>query len=77
MSIEVFAKRARELRKSKNFTTRMMATELNLSCALISYYENRKREPTLSALKAYAQYFNVTMDYLAGMTDRRDNNGEV
>ena len=77
MSIEVFAMRARELRKGKNFTTRMMAEELNMSCALISYYENGKREPTLSALRAYAQYFNVTMDYLAGMTDWRDNNGET
>ena len=77
MSIEIFAKRAKELRKSKGLTTRMLAAELNISCALISYYENGKREPTLSALRAYAQYFNVTMDYLAGLTDRRDNNGEA
>jgi transcriptional regulator with XRE-family HTH domain len=75
MSIEIFAKRAKELRKSKGLTTRMLAAELNMSCALISYYENEKREPTLSALKAYAKYFDVTMDYLAGLSDRRNGNG--
>jgi transcriptional regulator with XRE-family HTH domain len=40
MSIEVFAKRARELRNGKGLTTRMLAAELGISCALISYYEN-------------------------------------
>jgi transcriptional regulator with XRE-family HTH domain len=75
MSIEVFAKRARELRNGKGLTTRMLAAELGISCALISYYENCKREPTLSALKAYAKFFNVTIDYLAGLSDRRNNNG--
>jgi transcriptional regulator with XRE-family HTH domain len=77
MSIEIFAKRAKELRKSKGLTTRMLAAELNMSCALISYYENEKREPTLSALKAYAKYFNVTMDYLAGMENGRDDDGQA
>ena len=60
MSIEIFAKRAKELRKSKGLTTRMLAAELNMSCALISYYENEKREPTLSALKAYVRPQNIS-----------------
>lgn len=66
MGIEVFAYRIRKLRESKNLTTRMLAEELGISNAAISFYENCKREPTLSVMEAYSKYFKVTLDYLAG-----------
>jgi len=77
MSIKIFAKRAKELRESHGLTTRMLAEKLNISCALISYYENCKREPALSALKAYAKYFGVSIDYLAGLSDRGDGSAKA
>jgi transcriptional regulator with XRE-family HTH domain len=67
MGMEVFATRIKKLRTDSGMTVRMMGTVLNVSHAAIVYYENCKREPTLSVLKAYAKHFNVTVDYLIGM----------
>ncbi len=69
MSQQIFAERIKKLRESKSMTTRMLAEELGISHMAISYYENCKREPTLSVMKEYAKYFNVTLDYLAGMEE--------
>lgn len=71
MGIEVFAVRVKELRDSKKLSTRGLGEELNISCALISYYENCKREPTLSVMEAYSKYFNVSLDYLCGLSNER------
>lgn len=69
MSREIFAKRIRLLRESNKLTTRMMAEKIGVTNAAISYYENGKREPTLSILIAYSDYFKVPLDYLIGNTD--------
>lgn len=69
MSREVFSKRIKELRITHGLTTRMMAEKIGLTNAAISYYENGKREPTLSVILAYAKYFDVTLDYLLGLSD--------
>lgn len=42
----------------------MLAEELGVSFSMISKYENDVNEPTLSILRAYAKYFNITLDYL-------------
>lgn len=73
MSQEIFAQRIRELRENHNMTTRMLGEVLGISHSSIVYYENCKREPTLTVMKAYAKYFKVTLDYLVGM---EDNNGK-
>jgi transcriptional regulator with XRE-family HTH domain len=72
MSKEIFAKRIKELRESHNMTTRMMAEAIGVTNAAISYYENCKREPTLSVIIAYRDYFNVSLDYLVGNSDRKE-----
>ena len=72
MSLEIFACRAKQLRDEHNLSTRMLAEELNVSNALISFYENCKREPTLSVMKSYAQYFKVSLDYLVGLSDNKE-----
>jgi transcriptional regulator with XRE-family HTH domain len=66
--MSVFANKIRKLRENRNLTTRMMAEELNVSSSQISKYENDIHEPTLTVLKAYANYFNVTLDYLCDDT---------
>lgn len=69
MGVEVFAQRIKALREAKGLTTRLMGEELGVSHVAISYYENCKREPTLSVMEAYAKYFNVSVDYLIGLSD--------
>jgi transcriptional regulator with XRE-family HTH domain len=62
--LSTFARKIKKLRESRNLTTRMLAEELGISHGQISKYENDKTEPTLSVLRAYSKFFNVTLDYL-------------
>lgn len=45
------------------------ADEIGLSAPRISELENNKREMSLTELKAYHKYFNVSFEYLLGETD--------
>jgi transcriptional regulator with XRE-family HTH domain len=70
MGMEFFARKIKELRDSQHMSTRRMAEIVGVTNAAISYYENCKREPTLSVMEAYSKYFNLSLDELTGM-DRR------
>jgi len=65
----IMAARLRELRTDKGIRQNQLAIDLGLSNASISYWENGKQEPTASALFKLAQYFEVSVDYLVGLTD--------
>jgi transcriptional regulator with XRE-family HTH domain len=69
--MKVFAQRIKELRIEKDLTVRMLAEKLNISHAAISYYENCHREATLSVLNLYSKFFDVSLDYLMGISDER------
>lgn len=54
----------REIRKRRNLNQQKVAMDLNISRESLSYYENGKREPSLSLLVQMSRYFNVSIDYL-------------
>ena len=56
--------RLKELRKQKNITQIKLAMDLNLSQNSISRYELGEREAGYATLIAFADYFNVSIDYL-------------
>ncbi|MBQ3019261.1 MAG: helix-turn-helix transcriptional regulator [Clostridia bacterium] len=62
-----FGERLKELRAEKNIGQIELAKTLNLSNGIISLWENNLREPKLSNLILLAQFFNVSIDYLAGI----------
>lgn len=66
---EVFAERLKELRIESGLGQEKLADDLEVSHGTISLWENRLREPKLSNLIRIAQYFGVTIDYLAGLED--------
>ena len=61
--------RLKELREDNDLT--------QLECAKIAYisknsyirYENGERTPPLDAIKAFAEYYNTSIDYIAKLTD--------
>lgn len=53
--------------KQKNITVSKLEQILGLSNATISRWENA--DPKLSNLISVAKYFNVSLDYIAGLTD--------
>lgn len=58
--------RLRELRKNANLTMKEFGKIFNLTESTISLYETGKHEPEYNTLKKFANYFNVTTDYLLG-----------
>lgn len=60
----------RELRKEKKLTMKKLGQYIGVAESTISLYENNKREPDNETLKKFADFFNVSTDYLLG----RDTN---
>lgn len=66
-----FAKRLSGLRREKNLSQRRAATDLGISQALLSHYENDAREPKLEFVVKACGYYDVSADYLLGREAER------
>ena len=66
VSLEIFAKRLKRLRKQHNLSTRALAEIIGTSNATISRYETGKRDPDLVIAHKLAKHFGVTIEYLCG-----------
>lgn len=69
----LFSERLKELRNKKNVTQLDLAKDLNLSRATIAGYENLGKQPNFDTLIQLARYFNVTTDYLIGLSEYTGN----
>ena len=65
--VETFGQRLQFLRREAGIGQVRLAEELNVGKSIISLWEKDICEPTLSKLKAIAQFFGVSIDYLAGL----------
>ena len=61
-----FALNLKEIRKAHKKTQEELAKALGVSRSTIGMYESGAREPDFETLEAIADYFNVSMDDLAG-----------
>jgi len=61
--------RLKELRKKKNISQLKLAIDLNMNQNTISRYENLEREADYETLVKFADYFDVSLDYLLGRTE--------
>ena len=66
----MFGERMRVLRKEKGLTQKEIAEAVGVSWRAIQDIEAGKN-PGYSTMIKIADYFNVSMDYLAGRTDDR------
>ncbi|MBO4339350.1 MAG: helix-turn-helix domain-containing protein [Clostridiales bacterium] len=66
-----FSARLAELRKKKGISQKQAASALGISQALLSHYEKGIRECSLDFVKKAAKYYDVTCDYLLGMTNSK------
>jgi transcriptional regulator with XRE-family HTH domain len=66
---EIFCERLRSLRQSHDLTLEQLANELGLVKQTINNWEKGVRAPSLEASIALAEYFNVSLDYLVGLSD--------
>lgn len=72
--MEMLSKNLLELRKSKGLTRQAVADAIEISVRTYQRYENSEREPTASVLSALADFYDVSIDYLTGRTDKREVN---
>ena len=68
--MEAFSKRLRQLRLESGLKQEDLCADLNLSRGIVSAYEHG-REPSFDTLVALARYFNVTTDYMLGVSQER------
>ena len=66
--------RLKSLRKAKKISQVRLAIDLNMSQNSISRYENLERQADYLTLIRLAEYFNVSVDYLLGRTDKKEMN---
>lgn len=65
----MFHERLRNLREKENITREHLAKSLDITYSALSKYETGKREPDFEILQKLASYFNVTTDYLLGISE--------
>lgn len=66
-----FSERLKQLRKEKNISLDGLAEALNTTKATLSRYENNLRVPNIDFIEQLAEFFEVSVDYILGRTQRR------
>ena len=69
MENNIFGKRLKELRLEKNLSQKDLSKNINVGKSIISAWETGLSDPTLTNLISMAKFFDVSIDYLAGLTD--------
>ena len=64
----IFGKKLKDLREDRDLTQAQVAKVLNTTYQYYSTYENGKRELPFSRAIILAQFYNVSLDYIAGIT---------
>ena len=66
---DVFCMRVKKLRKSAGEQQKELAEAVGMSQAAVSDIENGRKTTTFEKLALICQHYNVTADYLLGLTD--------
>lgn len=76
-TMTTFAEIIQDLRMSKNKKRQEVADSIGISRASLEYYEKGKRKPDIEVLAKFADYYNVSADYLLGRTNAKTNDKDV
>lgn len=63
----------RNLLEEKDITQRELAHDLNIATSTLGNYVRNYREPDFETLKRFADYFDVTIDYLLDYPTKQKN----
>lgn len=66
-----FGTRLENLLEERNLSQKQLSTELHIAPSTLNGYLRREREPDFTTLIKLAMYFNVSTDYLLGITTLR------
>lgn len=66
-----YAERIRELRQDNDYTQQKIADILGIAQTTYSQYELEKRPMPIEYLVALCKFYNVSADYMLGLTDKK------
>ncbi len=64
-----FSNRLKHLRQKYKLTQGELAAVIGLKSTAISNYESKRNEPSFDKLISLSDYFNVSLDYMLGISD--------
>ena len=70
----MIGKALKALREERGLSQVELAKQLDISASAIGMYEVNSREPSDDIKTKIAEYFNVSIDYLLGVSDVRNAN---
>ena len=68
----MIGERLKQLRIKNGLKQQELADMFGLSSGTISFYESEQRKPDIDFIVAIAKYFDVSTDYLLGLTNAID-----
>ncbi len=69
---EIIAKRLKALRLERGYTQSQIAIYSDVTETAYQNYELMKRMPRVEVLVKIADFYNVSLDYLTGRTDKKN-----
>lgn len=69
---QIFGNRLKNLRKEQGEMQADLAEELKVDTSMISLWENGKNFPEVKKLIELAEHYNVSTDYLIGLSNTRN-----
>jgi len=67
--MEIVSQRLRALRESVGLSQNKLAGMVGVRQSSINRYENGQSDPSIQTFRWYADYFDVSMDYIFGRTE--------
>lgn len=67
----IVCNRIKNLRLSRDITQSELCSAIDINKITYSGYENCRAEPTMEVLVRIADYYNVSLDYIAGRTENK------
>lgn len=71
------ANRLRELRNERGLTLRELSNQLNMTYSNIAKIERGEMGITADNLKIFSDFFDVTTDYILGVSNERKNASQM
>ncbi len=63
--------RLENLLEERNLTQKQLSLDLHIASSTLNGYVNNNREPDFATLIPFAKYFDVTTDYLLGLSNEK------
>ncbi|MFT4414192.1 helix-turn-helix domain-containing protein [Fredinandcohnia humi] len=69
----MFGQRLRELRVEHGYTMEEVGKKIGVKKSSYASYETKYRQPPLEKLKSFSRLYGVSVDYILGLTDEKNN----